>query len=273
MRRIVVTPAGRQRYLEILCEHLKCAFEKGSIDEWHLWLNTHNQNDIDYMVDLEREYPWIHVIRIEQGPQCDNFTICKFFQHECDDDAVYIRLDDDIVFLDEHFFDTMFEYRLQNPQYFLVYANIINNAYISHYHQQNNLVTYPRQCGKNCMDVVGWKDPHFAEAIHRAFLKDYRDGTIQKWYASFDPIVVEDYARVSINVISWIGSSFKKFNGIVGRDEELWLSVTKPRLLKQPNVILNTAIACHFSFFTQRNHLDSTDILSQYGSIVPHSTE
>lgn len=269
MRRVVVTPAGRKRYLEILFEHLKCAFKKGCINEWHLWMNTHDQHDIDYMVELEQEYTWIHIIRVDTVQQCNNLNICNFFKHACDDDAVYIRLDDDIVFLDEHFFDTMFEYRVQNPQYFLVFANIINNAYISHYHQQNGLVSYHKQCQKTCMDTVGWKDPHFAEAVHRAFIKDYHDGAIQKWCTSFSPIIIKDYARVSINCISWLGKSFKEFGGIVGKDEELWLTVTKPRSLKQPNVILNTVIACHFSFYTQRDHLDKTDVLMQYASIAP----
>ena len=32
--------------------------------------------------------------------------------------------------------------------------------------------------------------------------------------------VLRDYERCSINVISWLGSEFKKFNGDVGVDEE-----------------------------------------------------
>ena len=49
----IVTPAGRQRYLELLFLHLKS--QKADFHHWTLWLNTNNQADIDYCKKLEKE--------------------------------------------------------------------------------------------------------------------------------------------------------------------------------------------------------------------------
>ena len=51
MKRVIVTPAGRRRYLEVLSAHL--AAQRSSFDEWHLWLNTTNQEDVDYCRALD----------------------------------------------------------------------------------------------------------------------------------------------------------------------------------------------------------------------------
>jgi hypothetical protein len=220
------------------------------------------------MNKLEQENSWIKTVRISNSKH-NNESIARFFPLDCDENSVYVRLDDDIVFVDKHFFDNIFEYRINNPQYFLVYGNIINNAVVSHFHQKSNLVSYPQECKKICMDDIGWKDPLFAEAIHRAFINDFNNGNIQKWFDSFSPIVLNDYDRVSINCICWLGKTFKEFNStLASGDEELWLSVEKPKLLNTPNVIFNNAIASHFSFYTQRGHLDSTDLLSCYHAIA-----
>lgn len=38
MKRIIVTPAGRKRYMEILSSHLDK--QRSDFDEWHIWQNT-----------------------------------------------------------------------------------------------------------------------------------------------------------------------------------------------------------------------------------------
>lgn len=44
MKRIVIIPAGRKRYLEILLNYLK--FYKDEYDRLDIWLNTNNKEDI-----------------------------------------------------------------------------------------------------------------------------------------------------------------------------------------------------------------------------------
>jgi hypothetical protein len=116
------------------------------------------------------------------------------------------------------------------------------------------------------MDKEGWKNPNVAEALHRAFIQDVKDGQIEKWKTSFRLWDLWHYERVSINCVSWLGSVFE--NLTVGADEEQWLSCEKPSRLKKANLLVHEPICVHFSFFTQREHLDKTDILEQYDSLV-----
>lgn len=264
MKRIVVTPAGRQRYLELLVRHL--ASQKTDFDEWQLWMNTTEVADIEFGESLAARYDWITTVYIPAyGPQT-NRNICKFFPGQAaDPDAVYVRLDDDVVWLSPTFLKSIFTYRIANPAPFLVYANIINNAVISYLHQHGGNVTSDKVARYECMDEVGWRDPAFAESLHRAFLERPGDPC----WSFFERWVLPHYERVSINAISWLGSDFAQFQGVVGDDEEQWLSCDKPRQLGRPNVILGSAVCVHFSFYTQRPHLDSTDVLAGYAALAP----
>lgn len=268
LRRIVVTPAGRQRYLEVLLPHLRRQHGRGAFERWDLWLNTNVAADIAYCKSLAAAHAWIAVVELAGIDRVSNSNICKFFKHACDPACVYVRVDDDVVYVQPDFFETLFTYRVSNPAPFLVYANIVNNAVIAHIHQRNARVRYPQTVGYACMDPVGWRDPLFAEALHRAFLADAQAGRVGDWRKSFDTWVCWGYERVSINCIAWLGATFAEFAGEVGRDEEQWLSVEKPRELGRPNVLLGSAVAAHFSFYTQREHLDATDILDQYARLA-----
>ena len=74
--------------------------------------------------------------------------------------------------------------------------------------------------------------------------------------------------RVSINCISWLGSTFSEFDGQVGHDEEQWLACDAPVLKNKMNIIYGGFVCVHYSFFTQRDHLDKTDILQLYKNII-----
>ena len=60
MKIILVTPAGRERYLKILYKYLN--LQKSDFDEWHLWLNTKNIDDLKYMEKLSNENNFIKLI-------------------------------------------------------------------------------------------------------------------------------------------------------------------------------------------------------------------
>ena len=110
---------------------------------------------------------------------------------------------------------------------------------------------------------IGWKDPYFAENVHLDFLSKYKNQTfyIPNCYINNDE-------RVSINVISWRGDEFSKFGGIVHGDEEHWLSVIKPQSINKFNKIIGNTLFVHYAFFTQRDYLDTTNILNEYKTIL-----
>jgi len=266
MRHIVVTPAGRRRYLEILVKHLVA--QKQDFDEWHLWVNTNDVEDIAYCHWLAEQHPsWIKCVSSTMPPD-GNQSIHQFFAYCIDPNTVYTRLDDDIVWLEPGFLRKMYNFRLSHPQYFLVYGTIVNNALTSYIYQQRGLIDHSHgSCNYEVMDNVGWKSAEFAEHVHRTFIKDLNEGKTEMWYVQ--PQVLHDYERMSINAISWLGSEFAKFQGLVGIDEEQWISVDKPKSIGTRNIVCGDALVVHFSFYPQREHLDKTDILTQYMQLAP----
>jgi len=246
---IIVTPSGRRKYLHILLNFLKK--QKKDFDEWHLWNNCRDKEDEIYIYELEKEYEWISVINrnLDDNIRGNNTAIHRFFDYTTSPNTVYIRLDDDIVYLEDNFVKNLVEFRLENPNYFLVYANIINNNIINHIHYRMlDLDMAP--INYDCMGNL-WNSMDRCKQLHQIFQKDLKSNDINKW--KFSKWVLYDYERVSINAISWIGGSFENFGEIVGWDEEQWLSCTYPSQIKTRNVICGNAICVHGAFYTQRN--------------------
>lgn len=259
MKKIIVTPAGRQRYLEVLLQNL--LNNKNEFDIWELWVNTTDQNDIKYMRLIEKEHNFIR-LKYSSIPINGNLSIYNFFKDCIDINSVYLRLDDDIVYCHPGSINNMFESRINDESPFLYYGNIVNNSIITHLHQRMKIMPITKIAQYNCMDSVGWKDPMFAQEVHNNFFNKEKENSLDSYY--INDWLLYDYSRVSINVISWLGKTFAEFDGIVGHDEELWLSVDKPKSINKPNIIKGNTLFVHYSFYTQRPYLDTTNILEKY---------
>lgn len=265
-RVVVVTPAGRRRYLELLVPQVLAL--RGVVDEYRLWLNTTDAEDVAYCERLAAEHPdFITLARLPPGIAWEgNYSIHHFFRDCVDPGAVYVRLDDDVVLLDTpDAFRALLDFRLDHPELFLVYGCILNNAVITHLQQRMmRFGTELGRCGYACMDEVGWSSPQFAERLHRAVLRRLDDGCgleafrMPPWRLHYPD------ERVSINCISWLGEEFATFGGAVGRDEEQWLAVDRPRACGKPNGVFGGFVCVHYAFHPQRAHLDATDILHAY---------
>jgi hypothetical protein len=253
---VAVTPAGRQRYLEILAPYI---IKNELIDEWRLWVNTTHAPDIDYIkslasdkVKLEFGNPAIPVIQERIG-----YSIYQYFRNCCDQGTIYIRFDDDICYIAPPAVDRLLLSRTVNKQNFLVFANIVNNAITSHLYQRSKLIEYDKIITYNCVDETGWNDGLFAEKLHREFLSFRSLFIIPDWELNI-------YERFSINCFAFFGRDFAAFSGNVDPNEECWLTIDKPRDLRRPNLVCGDAIVSHYAFYTQRPYLDTTDILEKY---------
>jgi len=266
MNKIIVTPAGRKRYLEILHKNLlKC---KDEFDEWIIWVNTTNDEDVKYLEDLEKNYEHIK-LQYSEFPIDPNgshtATICHFFKKCVDENSVYLRLDDDIVYIHKNSIKDLFDFRIENKDYFLVFGNILNNAIITNLYQRNNLLKDFPPVGYDCLDSNGWLNSHFSLQLHNFFLDKQKSQKIEDFF--INNWVLENFERCSINSISWIGKTFKEFNGEVDPAEETWLSSDKPKQLNKPNIIFGKSLFCHYAFGPQRPFLETTDILEKYKQI------
>jgi len=260
---VAFIPAGRKRVMSILLTNLRRFPE---LDEVQVWLNTHKQPDDDeWLLSLPDQ--WDKIVLYELADDVERrfpkqLNTGYFYAVTQEDDTLYFRFDDDIVFVDDDYFANMVRYRLENPAPPIVYGNIWNNAVCSYLHQQAGHID--RKHGvverKFCMDPVGWQSGPFAKYIHGVLLDHIEAGTTRELFLPHDPL---PEVRFSISNFCFLGA---RMRDMVPRipDEEIWLAERYPLRVGQPNVICGDALVSHYSFFSQRSHLDATNILDRY---------
>jgi hypothetical protein len=287
MKKIIVTAAGREEYLSILLKYMVHAKKENEFDEWHLWHNTEVQSDIDYIYNLEKEYDFIKVLpfpdkeTIVKTCFCDGaiyadgkmvyaHTIKYFYPIDgVNEDSLYLKLDDDIVFIKKQSIQKIFNYRLKDTEHFLVYGNTINNVAMANIHQ--NIGVLPSDMGKvsfSPIDKLGLYSGDFVKFTHNNFFEKYDAGLLDQY--NFEPLVIEDYVPVAIQAISWRGEDYSKFEGKIPPNEhdEVFQAQARPKIEGRKNIIVGDTLFVHYCATTTRPYMDNhRDILSRYDSI------
>ena len=275
-RVVVVTPAGRRETLSILWLWMgRC---RGLVDEWRLWENTSVVSDLEYINYLVKSgggyvtCEGSHEVRdrfwLDGDPWSGTYTIHPFFLNCVDSKTIYIRLDDDIVYVTLGGISELLRYRLENRDHFLVSGNVINNSICSHIHQRFGFVSSDfGLAGYDCFDEIGWKSGAFALEVHRNFLRGLDRGVsynIGCW-------LMGRGERLSINCICWFGHDFAEFGGNVGVFEEDWLTVFRPGITGQLVSICGGCVVSHYAYGPQREFLSSTGVLDWYRTLALRS--
>lgn len=265
-RIVCVTPAGRRRYLEILEAYLG---DQPLVDEWHLWKNTNDADDIACIHEVAERVRYAKVVEPPLFPPTDARSICQFFTLAQDPGTIYIRFDDDICWIEDGFFEDFLRFRIAHPEFFLVYPFIVNNAFCTYMLQSFGHVKLEDdefKCSTGCMDPWGWGNGQVAEMLHKTHLEFVARGDRR-----FLDVPTRRFAgnRVSINCISWFGSEFAKFGGVVPHEEEEYLSAMKPVQDDLINCIYTGKAVAHFAFYSQREYLEGeTDVLGRYRALA-----
>ena len=276
---ISVTPAGRKHFLEVLVPYL--LKNRDLISEHHFWLNTTNKEDIEYMESLVKEYPdFFKINKKEMFNPTRWICIWQYFQDYIDKDTIYIRLDDDICFIADDAIKKLIECRINDPRPYLIFGNIINNAFCSYFHQNNGAIPKKGYLIKPGNDVNIIDSGKFAEKVHLRFIKDYKKGNIDRW--KLDNIID---VKPSVNVICWFGKDLRKVKEIKIKDltnvyinikgkkflalyEEWMLNSILPKKYNRPNMICGDAIFVHFSYTNQNSYLiEQTSLLKGFKDI------
>jgi len=267
---IAVTPAGRRRYMELLFPQLLAYHRAGVLDEYHFWVNTVDIEDIRWMIEKNAEYPEFVKLIQSKVPYNGSSSIYNFFTNCIEDNTIYVRYDDDVVLIDTvDSFKSFIDFRINNPEYFLIYPTILNNAVITHILQRNGKLSNSYgHAGYSCCDEIGWSNPEFAKNLHNDILEKLNSGKTLDYF-HMENWILYWKERVSINGLCWIGSDFRNIcNGIVGNDEEKELSVDMPIRYNKINCIYGGYCTVHYSFFTQRSLLDGEGFLEKYKAVL-----
>lgn len=265
---VVFTPWGRELTASLLFKYLKRDHEAGVVDEWHLWMNTDpdQESDRQYGYRLEKENDWITTFErpLEEVLHPKQMNTGTFYVYTQDPDTVYVRMDDDIVWIEQNAISRLVQQRIDNPFPFVVFPIIWNNAVCSHYLQlMEAMPSWWGKVGNHCMDPVGWADPNFAENIHRHLLKQIENDAVDELFLHHS-IQLPVGHQFSVSCFAQHGEEYAKVKGILGGEEESWTTINKPYELGRPNMIVPNSLISHFSFYHQREHLLRTDILKQY---------
>lgn len=271
MRIVSLTPAGRRRYMEILVPHL--LRQRHILQQHHWWLNTDVPEDIAYVHQTCLDYP--DFFRVCVKPYDPRHTqagnIWKFFKDFAEPNTIYLRFDDDIVWMADDAVERLVHFRQEHRTPPLVLGNIVNNAICSAAHQQAGLISARHGVvHADCMDANGWKNPRFCRLVHESFLNDLESGRTDRWTQLEIPLARGQ--RFSINVICWFGEMMASVPELTrdAIDEEPFLTEQLTLDLGRSNCICSEALFAHFAFYTQRPYLDWTsgDLLERYRAIA-----
>lgn len=304
---VAVTPAGRQMYLSILSKYI--LKNKNLIDRWDLWINTENESDLQFIKNLSEKHSFINLIypKWPYEKSCPNLSISPFWSMATDEDTIYIRFDDDIVFINEGTIENLINFRIENKNHLFIYPFIINNPFYSKNLQIRGLIsekfgtvrTYKELCGVGLSDPVSLECPHFARELHETFIDSYNKKEQNKfmitekliwelgngYYLNYgtnggSDSVTEAGPQVSINCVCWFGETMKKicpinncfFDGDVNQreytDEEAYLTIVKTKDLNMPSCTAPNTLVSHFLFGPQRSKDEMLDILVKYKNIA-----
>jgi hypothetical protein len=285
---IAWTPFGRERTVSILYRYLQRDHERGLIDQWWLYLNTdhHGQeSDVAYAQQLARRHDWIVVKNRPRRATKYAYRHKQeytqyFYEYATDPGTVYLRFDDDEVFVAPPAVERLVEQKTQRPHTLCLFSTNVNNAIISWYMQQIGVipvgsisgtagVTWPRVQAPYCMDPVGWADPLFAELLH-CWVLDLLEAGDHPKLELYQDITLSPGQQFSVSVFAMEGKDLAALDppGHINHEEETWLTTTRPMETGMVNQICSTSVTVHYSFFPQRPHLDTLNILDRYRALA-----
>jgi hypothetical protein len=303
-RVIAWTPYGRQETVSILGQYMRREHERGIVDEWWLCLNTDpgQADDLRYAYLLAAAHPdWIKIKdrpdgRPRRHPKQRNTGY--FYEYMTDRDTVFVRFDDDIIYVHEEAIPRLVTHRIEHGAGVASFPVMWNNSIISWYAQQSGAIplagepdltdvsglgkgteladcyVWPKVGGPYCMDPVGWADGRFAVAIHRLLLTAVENNAAHLLFL-YQDFPVKIGMQFSVSVFASLGSMYADLpepGVLVPYEEEHWHTVHQPSKLAEPNIIVGDALVSHYSFFPQRAIIQGTDILDRYRAVAAKAT-
>ena len=122
--------------------------QKHIVDEYHLWVNTNVEEDLDYINKFAEENS--DFVTLKYG--CDELdpnqmgrahNVKRFYNYCLEPDTFYYKVDDDIIFIEDGTFEKLAQYKLDNPETFLLYPTIINNYWCTHFLRKHDAIDVP----------------------------------------------------------------------------------------------------------------------------------
>lgn len=258
MLRFAVTVDGRDVLLFETADatpapfHVAVMSGYGNTAEWRFAAHGDARTGLFYPTLDKRFHPWNPVYRFyaERGEEYA--------------DTIFLKCDDDIIYLDRERLADFIAFRRRRRDYFVVSANVVNNGVCGFVQQEMGVI--PRDILDLEMPPGGlrgslWESGAKAAALHQWFLADperFRRPPLEHF---------DLHSRISINFIAWLGTDLPSLDTRF-TDDEHDLTVTIPNFLGRRNTIYLPFVASHLSFRPQDADMDVGAILSGYRALA-----
>jgi len=260
---VICTPAGREKYLSIFKKFIYRKIKEGLIDEWQLWLNTINENDISYLKSMEKENKKVKIYTIDEEivPTWESYNALqthKFFKYAQEDDTIYIRFDDDIIWVEEGALEKILQARIDCPNASFIYPNIINSTICTSWHQEIGALSEEfgsvnkEKIGDldyAYLDAFNYTDSKLIDHIHKTFIKRFKEGSLSAYYLPNKSF--KDYKHFSICSLCWWGKD--KIQPTAFEEPQLGWEIAEK--MKRPVFFVGNALMVHYAYHTQREYL------------------
>lgn len=282
-RVIAFTPYGRRKTVEILLEYMKRDREAGLLDQWWICLNTDPDqiNDLSYAYSIAAQYPtWIKIKKRDQSwprksPKQRNTGY--FYRYMTDANAVYVRFDDDIVYVHQDALKNLVEAKQRMEHTLACFPIIWNNAVVTWFLQKHGKYTidHGRVNAPYCMDAVGWADGSFAVEMHKHLLDLIESGGTENASPEsvylYQDVPLAPLQQFSVSCFALSGSDLCQLSpaGYLDyEEEEHWLTVHRPQKVGKDNVIVGNSLVSHYTFFPQQLEVFESGVLDRYRALA-----
>ena len=169
-------------------------------------------------------------------------------------ESILVKLDDDIVAVQTATFKNFLDFRLDHPEFSLVFPNVINNGACAFIQQQHGLL-HDLELEKTMPTVGGvlWESAGLATQVHHQFLSRPTAFSFEGHTA------IPPRHRVSINAFAILPEMLEVF-AQAGDDDEAYLTEIHPGT----KAVYHGTYAAHLSFFSQESGMDIPKLLDQY---------
>ena len=315
-RIVAFTPYGRERTSVLLSIYLAREQQRGILDEWWLCLNMddNQRGDMVWAHNVAGHLPWVKLVKrpcagYDDCPPKSKDEMCKqrceryegqpeewcggprkpkqmntgrFYWFMQDPDTIFVRFDDDIIWMHTDAITSMVDVLLDDPGNPLVVFPIIwNNAVSSYYLQlhghlppewtDDDGVLHTDLRGKVralATDKIGWESPKFAVGVHDMLLHHLEHDNPGACLTA-DLMWLDPQQRFSVSCFAIRGEEYcaPDIAGVLDWDEEEhWHTGHRTGTLGRRNVVTGMAQVSHYTFFTQSDYIRQKrpDILNRY---------
>ena len=228
---ILFCPAGREEVLAIQLRYIKSILDLEIVNEYHIWDFSWTENDSNYISKLACVHPKIKIKRSPYNNACRSgdvaskqfsYFLSTYYNYLAFKDFVFVKLDDDIVFIDTRNFENFIQGRMRSNS-FLYSANVINNKHTEISNFDN---------------------------IHTNFIQHYQQ--ILETNRQKETKLFSKDLRLSINFVSFLGKDLqyinKEFSNGIGSNDEWRLCNVIPTALLLDNEICSFMTVVHYAF-------------------------